>query len=74
MTKNMGVVDRIIRTVVAVILAALYFTGVVGGTVGVILLIVAAVFLLVSIVGCCPVYMPLGLSTRGKPGGASSID
>jgi hypothetical protein len=67
MTKNMGSLDRIIRIVVAATLAVLYFTGIIGGTLGLILVIVAAVFLLTSLVGWCPAYLPLGLSTCRQP-------
>jgi hypothetical protein len=66
MKKNMGNADRLIRVVLAVILAALYFTGTVSGTPGTILVVVAAVFLLTSAIGFCPLYAPLGLSTCAK--------
>ena len=66
MTKNMGTVDRIIRFVFAVAVAILYFTGVISGTLAIILGILAAVFLLTSIVGFCPLYAPFKLSTVKK--------
>ena len=66
MKKNMGNADRLIRVVLAVILAALYFTGTVSGTPGTILVVVAAVFLLTSAIGFCPLYAPFGLSTCAK--------
>jgi K+-transporting ATPase A subunit len=71
MTKNMGSTDRVIRVLVALCLALLYFTGRVGGTLGIIFLIVAAVFLLTSLMGSCPGYLPLGISTCGKSKGSS---
>jgi uncharacterized membrane protein YtjA (UPF0391 family) len=64
MKKNMGTIDRIIRTVIAVVVAALYFTGQISGTVAIVLGIVAVAFLLTSLVSWCPTYMPFGLSTR----------
>jgi len=64
MKKNMGTIDRTIRTIVAVVIAALFFSGKISGTVAIVLGIVAGVFLLTSFVGWCPGYMPLGLSTR----------
>ena len=70
MKKNMGSADRIIRTIVAAIIAVLFFTDVITGTVGIILLVAAGVFLLTSIVSFCPLYAPFGLSTcsvKGKP-------
>jgi hypothetical protein len=66
MIKNMGKPDRLIRSVIAIILAALYFTGTVTGTLGIILLVVAAVFLLTSFVSFCPLYLPFKLSTATK--------
>jgi hypothetical protein len=64
MKKNMGSADRIIRTIIAIIVAILYFTGVLSGTAAIILGILAAVFLLTSAVGFCPLYFPVGLSTK----------
>ena len=63
MKKNMGSADRIIRIVIAVIAAVLYFTGTVTGTVGIILLAVAGIFVLTSLVNFCPIYAALGLKT-----------
>ncbi len=66
MTKNMGTIDRIIRFIFAVAVAVLYFTGVISGTLAIILGILAAVFLVTSIVGFCPLYAPFKLSTVKK--------
>ena len=63
MKKNMGSFDRIIRILIAVVIAVLYFTNVIGGTLGIILLIVGGIFLLTSFVSSCPLYMPFGIST-----------
>ena len=64
MIRNMGTVDRVIRLIIAAALAALYFMGVIGGTLGLVLVIVAAVFFLTSLVGSCPGYVPLKISTH----------
>lgn len=66
MKKNMGIADRTIRTAVAVVLIALYATGVIEGTIGIILIVLAAVFLLTSFISFCPLYLPLGLNTLRK--------
>jgi hypothetical protein len=66
MKKNMGTADRVIRTVVAVVIALLYFTGTISGTLAVVLSIVAIAFLLTSAIGFCPVYVPFGISTKKK--------
>ncbi|MFD2202846.1 YgaP family membrane protein [Shivajiella indica] len=63
MKKNMGTADRIIRTIIAVIAAYLYFTGTVAGTWGIVLLVVAIIFLLTSLVSFCPLYTLVGLNT-----------
>ncbi len=63
MKTNMGSTDRIIRLIVAAILAALYFTGTVAGTLGIILVVVAAVFTLTSFVSFCPLYTFFGMNT-----------
>jgi hypothetical protein len=67
MKLNMGTTDRIIRTLLAIIIGVLYFTNVVGGTLGLVLLIVAVIFLLTSLVSFCPLYAPFGISTRKTP-------
>ena len=59
----MGSADRIIRIVLAIIFAALYFTGTVTGTLGLVLVVLAAVFVLTSIVSFCPLYTLFGLRT-----------
>lgn len=66
MKKNMGTADRVIRTVVAVVIALLYFTGTISGTLAVVLSIVAIAFLLTSAIGFCPSYLPFGISTKKK--------
>lgn len=66
MKKNMGTADRIIRVVLAVIFAALYFSGTVTGTLGLVLVILGGVFVLTSLVSFCPLYTLVGLSTCAK--------
>ena len=62
MKENLGIADRVIRILVAV--AALYFIGIISGTLGIILMIVAIVFLLTSFIKVCPAYMPFGLDRK----------
>ena len=66
MKKNMGGVDRIIRTLLAVVFIILYWTKQVTGVVAIILGILAIVFLITSALGFCPLYVPLGISTKRK--------
>ena len=64
MRLNMGRVDRITRSVLAVVVIILYFTGLISGTAAVILGVFAVIFIATSIIGVCPLYIPLGLSTN----------
>ena len=68
MTRNMGTTDRVVRTLIAVAIAVLYFTGRINGTVAIVLGLVAIAFLVTSFVGWCPSYVPFGLSTRRSSG------
>lgn len=64
MKKNMGTVDRVLRVVAAVLVLVLYLTGQITGTAALILGIIAVIFVLTSTVGSCPLYLPMGWSTR----------
>ena len=63
MKKNMNSVDRIIRVILAIVFAVLYFTGTVTGTLGIVLLVLGGVFVLTSLLGSCPLYSLFGFST-----------
>lgn len=67
MKKNMGSVDKMIRVLIAALIAVLYYTETISGTVAIVLLVFAVVFLLTSMVSFCPLYKPFGINTsRGK--------
>jgi hypothetical protein len=66
MKKNMGTADKIIRLTVVAIIAILYFSGQITGTAAIILGIVAVAFLVTSLIGWCPTYVPFGISTCKK--------
>jgi hypothetical protein len=66
MTRNMGTVDRVLRTVAALVIGYLLWTGTIAGTLGTVLAVLAVVFLLTSLISFCPLYRPLGISTCGK--------
>ena len=66
MKRNMGTTDKVIRILVAVLFVVLYFTHVVSGVPGIILLALAAISVVTSILGICPLYTPLGISTVKK--------
>lgn len=66
MPKNMGTVDRIIRILLAVVVAVLLITNQLSGVWAIVLGILAIVFLLTSLVSFCPLYLPFKISTRAK--------
>ena len=66
MKKNMGTIDRVIRILVAIVIAVLFFTKVITGVLGIVLLVVAVVFVLTSFISFCPLYWPFGIRTNGK--------
>jgi len=66
MIKNMGTLDRVVRIVVALVIAGLYYTGRISGTLAIVLMVFAVVFIVTSFVSWCPAYLPFGISTRGK--------
>lgn len=63
MKQNMGTIDRVFRTLLALVVAILYFTHNLSGLAAIILGIFAIVFLLTSLVGVCPLYSALGIKT-----------
>ncbi len=66
MKKNMGTVDRVTRILVSVLIIVLYFSNVISGTLAIILLILAGIFILTSFISFCPLYWPFGLNTTKK--------
>jgi hypothetical protein len=66
MTKNMGIADRVIRTLLAIVVGVLYVTGAISGTVAVILGLIAVVFLVTSATSFCPAYLPFKINTARK--------
>ena len=76
MKKNMGRLDRTIRLIVALAFILLVIARVIRGTAAIVLVILAAVFVVTTLLGFCPLYVPLGASTKepGKKGGTPRID
>jgi hypothetical protein len=66
MKKNMGTVDRGIRVLAALVVGWLIFNGTISGILAIVLGIFAVVFLVTSLIGWCPAYLPCGMSTCGK--------
>jgi hypothetical protein len=66
MKKNMGLTDKIIRATIAGIIGVMYFSNIISGTLALVLGAFAAIFLITSFVGFCPLYSVFGSSTREK--------
>ena len=66
MKKNLGTIDKAIRIMMAVVIAILFFAHVISGTLGIVFMALAAIFVFTSFISFCPLYMPFGLSTNKK--------
>ncbi|MCX6308770.1 MAG: DUF2892 domain-containing protein [Bacteroidia bacterium] len=66
MKKNMGTIDKTVRIVLALVAVVLFFTHVVSGVLGIVLLVVAGIFVLTSLLSFCPLYWPFGINTSKK--------
>jgi hypothetical protein len=66
MTKNMGTADRVIRTIAALVIGVLLLNETISGTLGIILGLLAIIFLVTSAISFCPLYMPFKISTFKK--------
>ena len=66
MKKNMGTADKIIRVIIAAAFLTLYFTKVISGTLGIVLIVLSGVFLLTSLISFCPFYSIFGISSKLK--------
>jgi hypothetical protein len=62
----MGTLDKTIRIIIAIIIGYLYYNGTISGTLGIILMVFAAIFLLTSIISFCPLYTIFGIKTCKK--------
>ncbi|WP_306642398.1 YgaP family membrane protein [Sanyastnella coralliicola] len=63
MKENVGSIDRIVRVLIAILASMMYFSGLVSGILGYIVLAVGGIMLLTSITGVCPIYKMFGMST-----------
>ncbi|HEY9221785.1 MAG TPA: DUF2892 domain-containing protein [Lutibacter sp.] len=66
MKKNMGSADKLIRVLIAVVIAVLYYLGKIEGTLAIVLMAFAIIFLLTSLVSFCPLYTIFGINTCKK--------
>ena len=63
MDKNIGLTDRRVRGLAAVVLIVLAFALGIGTVGGIVALVLAVVMAATSIVGACPLYMPFHINT-----------
>lgn len=63
MKKNVGTIDKVIRLLLALTVGVLYFTGVITGTLAIILGLVALMFVVTSFMSFCGLYTLLGVNT-----------
>ncbi|MDD4492425.1 MAG: DUF2892 domain-containing protein [Bacteroidales bacterium] len=66
MEKNMGTIDKTIRIIIGFVIFGLYFADIITGTLAIILIILAGIFLLTSVFSFCPLYVPFGINTCKK--------
>ena len=62
----MGSADRIVRVTIAFVIIGLYVSGAISGTLGIVLIALSGIFVITSLVGVCPLYLPLGITTLRK--------
>ncbi|MBW6498862.1 MAG: DUF2892 domain-containing protein [Bacteroidales bacterium] len=66
MKTNVGNLDKTIRVIAAIIVAILVYSDVLNGVPAIILSVVAIVLVLTSMVSICPLYLALGINTKGR--------
>jgi len=63
MNKNIGTTDKIIRIILAAIIAVLYLTHAITGTFAIVLLICGIILVATSLFSFCGLYAIFGMST-----------
>lgn len=66
MKANVGIIDKAVRLLAAFVITVLYFTHVITGTLTILLLVLAGVFVLTGLIRFCPLYLPFGINTWNK--------
>jgi hypothetical protein len=66
MKSNMGFADKAVRVLAAIAIIVVYFVGLISGTIALILLVIAAIFIFTSMVSFCPLYYPFGITTKPR--------
>jgi len=63
MKQNMGMADRIVRTMIAAVMVVLYYQDIIGGVWGILLLVFGVIFLATALIGFCPLYVLIGINS-----------
>lgn len=66
MKSNMGVIDRVVRVSLAIAVLVLYLTGLISGLAVIVLGVLAVIWVVTSLIGFCPLYLPFKVSTRAE--------
>lgn len=66
MIKNMGMIDRLVRVALAIAVLILYLTGLISGLAAIVLEVLAIIWVVTSVIGFCPLYLPFKISTRAE--------
>lgn len=63
MKVNMGNTDRLLRIVIAIGIAVMYWQGLIEGTLAYVLMALSVIFVLTSLISFCPLYTLIGVNT-----------
>jgi len=63
MKTNVGTIDTVVRILIALIVIGLYYMNVISGTLAIVLLVLAGVFIITGLIKFCPLYLPFGINT-----------
>jgi len=66
MKRNVGIIDRVVRILVALVIVGLSVANVISGTLAIVLIVLAGVFILTGFLRFCPLYLPFGINTWMK--------
>ena len=67
MKKNMGTIDKILRVVIAIVMAVLYYMDlIVSDTLSAVLLFFAAILLITSLLNFCPLYFVFRINSCNR--------
>lgn len=66
MKKNIGTLDKVIRVLIALLIAFLYFSNLIPETLGIILIVISVVLVITSFISFCPLYQIFGIKTTKK--------